>query len=388
MKRRRTVTMFDLNDDLKQMFELAKEFANKEVWPKARHLDEHAEFPTDLLKKCHEIGLLSAFIPEKAGGLAIGVLGHCLLAEAFSYGSAGFGTAAIANELAGIPVVLGGNEAQWKEFLSPMVEEPQMAAYCVTEPDAGSDVAGIRTTAKKQSDKYIINGTKMWITNAGHASWFFVLAKTDPTAGHKGMSGFVIPANLPGIRLGKKETNMGQRCSDTRSVTFENVEVPAKYLLGKEGDGFRLAMSAFDKTRPAVAGSAVGVSQRALECSIEYAKNRSTFGKPIYENQGISFMIADMARDIEASRLLTWKAGYEADMGRKNTYYAAIAKLNAAVTCMKITTDAVQIFGGYGYNCEFPVEMLMRDAKIYQIYEGTSQIQRMIIARHLAEHKF
>ncbi len=380
--------MFDLDDDLKQMFELAKDFANKEVWPKARHLDDHAEFPTELLKKCHEIGLLSAFIPEKAGGLGIGVLGHCLLAEAFSYGSAGFGTAAIANELAGIPVVLGGNEAQWKEFLTPMTEGPLMAAYCVTEPDAGSDVAGIRTTAKKQADKYILNGTKMWITNAGHATWFFVLAKTDPNAAHKGMSGFVVPANLPGIRLGKKETNMGQRCSDTRSVTFENVEVPAKYLLGKEGDGFRLAMSAFDKTRPAVAGSAVGVSQRALECSIEYAKNRSTFGKPIYENQGISFMIADMARDIEASRLLTWKAGYEADRGRKNTYYAAIAKLNAADTCMRITTDAVQIFGGYGYNSEFPVEMLMRDAKIYQIYEGTSQIQRMIIARHLADHKF
>jgi acyl-CoA dehydrogenase len=283
---------------------------------------------------------------------------------------------------------IGGNETQWKEFLTPMTEEPLMAAYCVTEPDAGSDVAGIRTTAKKQADKYILNGTKMWITNAGHATWFFVLAKTDPNAAHKGMSGFVVPANLPGIRLGKKETNMGQRCSDTRSVTFENVEVPAKYLLGKEGDGFRLAMSAFDKTRPAVAGSAVGVSQRALECSIEYAKNRSTFGRPIYENQGISFMIADMARDIEASRLLTWKAGYEADRGRKNTYYAAIAKLNAADTCMRITTDAVQIFGGYGYNSEFPVEMLMRDAKIYQIYEGTSQIQRMIIARHLADHKF
>jgi len=380
--------MFELNDDLRQMFELAKEFANKEVWPKARHLDDHAEYPKQLLKKCHELGLLNAFVPEKAGGLGIGVLGHSLLAEAFSYGCAGFGTAAIANELAGIPVVLGGNEAQWEEFLAPMVSEPLMAAYCVTEPDAGSDVAGIRTTAKKVGDKYIMNGSKMWITNAGYAAWFFVLAKTDPALGNKGMSGFVVPANLPGIKLGKKEDNMGQRCSDTRSVIFENVEVPSKYLLGKEGEGFRLAMAAFDKTRPAVAGSAVGVSQRALECSIEYAKTRSAFGKPIYENQGISFLIADMARDIEASRLLTWKAAYEADQGRRNTYYAALAKLNAADTCMRITTDAVQIFGGYGYNREYPVEMLMRDAKIYQIYEGTSQIQRMIVARHLQDMRF
>ena len=271
----------------------------------------------------------------------------------------------------------------WKEFLAPMVDECQMASYCVTEPGAGSDVAGIKTTAKKVHDKYIINGSKMWITNANYATWFFVLAKTDPAAGHKGMSGFLGPANTPGVKVGRKEDNMGQRCSDTRGVNFDNVEIPEKYLLGKEGDGFKLAMSAFDRTRPAVAAECIGLSQRAMQCAIEYAKQRSAFGKLISENQGVSFMIAEMARDIEAGRLLVWKSACEIDAGRKNTYYASIAKMFAADVCMRITTDAVQVFGGYGYNREYPVEMLMRDAKIFQIYEGTSQIQRMIVGKFL-----
>ena len=361
------MSLYELDQDNQDLFKLAKEFAVKELWPKAKHWDETANFPTEALKKCHELGLLNAWVPESAGGLGIGTLGHALLGEAFAYGSAGFCTAATANDLAGIPVVLGGNKAQYKEFLSPMVSEPQMAAYCVTEPGAGSDVAAIRTTAKKKGDVYLLNGSKMWITNAGHATWFFVLAKTDADAGHKGMSGFVVPANLPGITVGKKEDNMGQRCSDTRGVTFDQVEVPAKYLLGKEGDGFRLAMSAFDKTRPAVAGGAVGLAQRAMECAAEYAKTRIAFGKPISVNQGVSFMIADMARDIEASRLLTYKAAAMADRGERNSYFASIAKLFASDSCMRITTDAVQIFGGYGYNKEYPVEMLMRDAKIFQM---------------------
>jgi len=377
--------LFDLPDDSKELFALAKEFANRELWPRARHYDETCEFPLEPLKKAHALGLLNAWVPESAGGLGLGTLAHALLGEALSYGSAGFGTAAIANELAGIPVVLGGNETQQKEFLSPMVEEPRMASYCVTEPGAGSDVAGLRATARKVGSDYVLNGNKMWITNAGHASWFFVLAKTDPDAGHKGMSGFVVPADLPGILLGKKEDTMGQRCSDTRAVTFHDVKVPAKYLLGKEGDGFRLAMSAFDKTRPAVAGSAVGLAQRALECALDYAATRSAFGKPISDNQGISFLFADMARDIEASRLLTYKAASMADAGVRNSYFASLAKLMAADSCMRICTDAVQVFGGYGYSREYPVEMLMRDAKIFQIYEGTSQIQRIVVARHLLE---
>lgn len=379
------MTMFKLNEEFQAIFDLARDFANKEVWPKARELDETARFPSDLLAKAHSLGLLNAFVPDSVGGLGLGVFGHALIGEALAMGSAGFCTAALANELAGVPVILGGNDTIWKEFLAPMVDEPQMAAYCVTEPGAGSDVAGIKTTAKKVGDKYIINGSKMWITNAGHARWFFVLAKTDPAAGHKGMTGFVVPAQTPGVILGKKEDNMGQRCSDTRGVTFENVEIPSRYMLGKEGDGFRLAMGAFDRTRPVVASGAVGLAERAMRCAIDYAKQRSTFGKPIAEHQGVQFIIAEMARDIEASRLLVWKAADEVDQGQRNTYTASIAKLMASDSCMRITTDAVQIFGGYGYNREYPVEMLMRDAKIFQIYEGTSQIQRMIIARHLLE---
>jgi acyl-CoA dehydrogenase len=379
------MALFDLPDDSKELFALAKDFAVRELWPRARHHDETAEFPLASLAKIHELGLLNAWVPESAGGLGLGTLSHALLGEALSYGNAGFSTAFIANDLAGIPVVLGGNQSIYEEFLAPMVSEPRMAAYCVTEPGAGSDVAAIRTTAKKTGDHYVLNGSKIWITNAGHASWFFVLAKTDPTAGHKGMSGFVVPADLPGVIVGKKEDNMGQRCSDTRAVTFQDVAVPAKWLLGREGDGFKLAMGAFDKTRPAVAGSAVGLAQRALDCALEYAATRAAFGKPIADHQGVSFLLADMARDIEASRLLTYKSAAMADEGVRNTYFASLAKLMAADSCMRITTDAVQIFGGYGYNREYPVEMLMRDAKIFQIYEGTSQIQRVVVARHLLD---
>jgi acyl-CoA dehydrogenase len=377
------MSMFELSTERREIYELAKDFSNREIWPKARELDETAKFPWELLKKAHEVGLINAFIPAEAGGLGMGTFEQALIGEALAMGSSGLGTAAGASELAAMPLIIAGNKALWEEFLAPMAQELVMAAYCVTEPGAGSDVAGIKTTAKKVGDKYLLNGAKMWITNAGHAKWFFVLAKTDPSAGPKGMTGFAIPANLPGIVVGKKEDNMGQRCSDTRGVTFDNVEVPAKYMVGKEGEGFRIAMSAFDRTRPVVSAGAVGVAHRAMLCSIEYAKQRIAFGKPIAEYQGISFMIADMARDIEASRLLLWKAAEEIDAGRRNTYWASLAKLMAADSAMRITTDAVQIFGGYGYNREYPVEMLMRDAKIFQIYEGTSQIQRLVISRHL-----
>ena len=375
--------MFDLDETNSQLFKMAKDFSDKEVWPKARELDETAKFPMDLLKKAHALGLVNAFVPEEIGGLGLGTLGHCLISEALAMGSAGFCTAALANDLAAVPVLLSENKHVWKEFLAPMVDECHMASYCVTEPGAGSDVAGIKTTAKKVHDKYIINGSKMWITNANYAKWFFVLAKTDPTAGHKGMSGFLIPANTPGVKVGRKEDNMGQRCSDTRGVHFDNVEIPEKYLLGKEGDGFKLAMGAFERTRPAVAAECIGLSQRAMQCAIDYAKQRQTFGKLISEYQGVSFIIAEMARDIEAGRLLVWKSACEIDANRKNTYYASIAKMFSADACMRITTDAVQVFGGYGYNKEYPVEMLMRDAKIFQIYEGTSQIQRMIVGKIL-----
>lgn len=258
-----------------------------------------------------------------------------------------------------------------------------MAAYCVTEPGAGSDVAGLRTTAKKDGDGYLLNGEKMWITNAGVASWYYVLATLDPTAGHKAMIAFAIPSNLDGIEPGKKEVNMGQRCSDTRAIRFNNVRIPKKYLLGDEGDGFKIAMKAFDLSRPGTATSAVGLAQCAFDHSMRYAQERKTFGKPIVSHQAVAFMLADMAKDIEAARLLTRKSAFELDAGRRNTKWSSMAKCLAGDTAMRVATDAVQIFGGYGYNTEYPVEKLMRDAKIFQIYEGTNQIQRLIVSKHL-----
>lgn len=374
---------FTLTDDQKQLQELARKFAKEEIIPKAAHHDETGEYPHEIAKKAWELGLLNTHVGTEYGGLGLGVLDSCIIGEEISYGCTGIGTAMEANSLASAPVIVAGNEEQKKEFLGQLTAEPCFAAYCVTEPGAGSDVSGIRTTARKQGDDYIIDGSKMWITNASVARWFFVLAYTDPAAKHKGMSGFVVPANTPGITIGKKEWNMGQRASDTRGITFEGVRIPARYRLGKEGDGFKTAMNAFDHTRPTVAAGAVGLARRAMDEAIQYSQTRKTFGQPIASYQAVSFMIAEMAMNIEAARLLVWKACKTIDSGERNTIYAAMAKAFAADMAMKTATDAVQVFGGYGYSSEYPVEKLMRDAKIYQIYEGTSQIQRMIIAKEI-----
>ncbi len=374
---------FDLTDDQKAIQEAARTFTRKEIIPIAAELDRTMEYPHEAVKKAHAAGLLNPSIPSSAGGLGLSVFEQCLLSEEFGYGCTGIGTAFTANDLALAPLLVAGTPEQIKEFATPMTEAPLMAAYCVTEPGAGSDVAGIRTTAKLEGDNYVVNGSKMWITNASVANWYFVLAITTPGIGPKGMSGFLMPAKLPGISPGKKEVNLGQRCSDTRGVSFENVILPKKYLLGKEGEGFKIAMAAFDHTRPLVAAGAVGLGRRALEESAKYAMERKAFGKPIAEHQAITFMIADMAKDVEAGRLLMYKSACEMDAGRKNTKYASFAKCFAGDTAVKVAADAIQVFGGYGFNTEYPVEKLYRDSKIFQIYEGTSQIQRMIISRHV-----
>jgi acyl-CoA dehydrogenase len=376
---------FSLSDDQKQLQELARKFTKEEIIPKAAHHDETGEYPHEIAKKAWELGLANTHIPVEYGGAGLSVLDGCIITEEFAYGCTGIATALEANSLAAAPVIVAGNDEQKKEFLGQLTSAPKLAAYCVTEPGAGSDVSGIRTTAKKVGGDYVINGSKMWITNASVASWYFVLAYTDPSAKHKGMSGFVVPANTPGITVGKKEWNMGQHASDTRGITFEDVKIPEKYRLGKEGDGFKIAMAAFDHTRPPVAAGAVGLARRAMEEAIEYSKTRKTFGQPIAAYQAISFMIADMAKDIEAARMLVHKAAWLIDNGERNTKFAAMAKAFAADTAMRVATDAVQVFGGYGYSSEYPVEKLMRDAKIYQIYEGTSQIQRLIIAKEIFE---
>ncbi|MCC6621355.1 MAG: acyl-CoA dehydrogenase family protein [Deltaproteobacteria bacterium] len=374
---------FRLTEDQKQIQQLARDFAKKEIMPAARHHDESGEFPVEIVKKAWEAGLVNTKIPADYGGLGLGVFETVLIAEELGYGCTGITTAIEGNNLAEAPLIVAGSDALKKKFLAPMIDEFKMAAYCVTEPGAGSDVAGLRTTAVKKGDHYVINGTKQWITNAAKADWYFVLAYTDPAQGHRGMTGFVVPRETAGVSVGRKEWNMGQRASDTRQVVFEDVAIPVDNVVGAEGQGFKIAMAAFDITRPMVAACAVGLANRACHEAIAYAKERKTFGKPISDYQAISFMIADMAKSVEAARLLCWKAAWQFDEGERNSLAAAYAKCFAADEAMKTAIDAVQVFGGYGFNTEYPVEKLMRDAKIFQIYEGTSQIQRLIIARHL-----
>ncbi len=375
---------YEPSEDQKMYQKTAHEFARDVIRPAAPHHDETGEYPHVVLKQAWELGLMNTMIPEANGGLGLGCLDACIIAEESAWGCSGIGTAMEANGLAEAPVIMFGTDAQKKQFLSPMTEEYQLAAYCVTEPSAGSDVQGVKSTAVKKGDKYILNGQKMWITNASVATWFFVLAYTDKDAGYKGLTGFIVPANSPGITIGRKEMNLGQRASDTRGVTFEDVEIPEKYVLGgTEGTGWYQAMGAFDKSRPFVASASVGVARAAYEHARQYATERTTFGKPLAHHQAISFMLADMATNIQAARHLVREAAWLHDAEKPNTKVAAMAKRFAADMCNQVVTDALQVYGGNGYSREQPIEKLFRDAKIFQIYEGTSQIQRMIIGREI-----
>ncbi|RWS04774.1 medium-chain specific acyl-CoA dehydrogenase-like protein [Dinothrombium tinctorium] len=383
---------FELTDQQKEMQETARKFAREEVIPKAAEYDRTGAYPWDLIKKAHSLGLMTAGIPEEYGGLGLGLFETCLIGEELAYGCTGFATAMGANELGMAPLQLFGNEEQKKEYLSRLAKEPLLCAYCVTEPGTGSDVAGVKTRATKNKDgDYVINGQKMWITNGGVANWYFLLARSNPdpkAPQREAFTGFIVERDTPGVVVGRKEMNMGQRCSDTRGITFEDVVVPKKNVLVKEGAGFKIAMGAFDLTRPPVAAGAVGLAQRAFDEATKYAFQRKAFGSHLAEFQAIQFMLADMAIGIETSRLAYYRAAWMFDHGIRNTYWASIAKCLAGDVANKAAADAVQIFGGAGYNTEYPVEKLMRDAKIYQIYEGTAQIQRIIIAReHLTKAK-
>ncbi|ODM94602.1 Medium-chain specific acyl-CoA dehydrogenase, mitochondrial [Orchesella cincta] len=377
---------FELNEVQRDLQQLARKIAREEVAPNAPKYDASMEYPWEIIKKIWHLGILNPLVPEKYGGPELGCVGACIISEEISWGCSGVLTAAFGNSLASSPVLAGGNEEQKKKYLGRLIEEPIVAAYCVTEPGAGSDVSGLKTRAEKKGDEWILNGQKMWITGAGKASWFFVLARTDPnpkTPTGKAFTGFLVDADTPGVTVGRKEINMGQRCSDTRGITFEDVRVPKENVLGTEGIGFKLAMASFDKTRPPVAAGAVGLSQRALDEATKYALERKTFGTQIINHQAVAFMLADMAIGTEVSRQIMLRAAWEIDQGRRNTYYASIAKAIAAETAAKSAADAVQIFGGNGFNTEYPVEKLMRDSKIFQIYEGTTQIQKMIISREI-----
>ncbi|KPJ06320.1 putative medium-chain specific acyl-CoA dehydrogenase, mitochondrial [Papilio machaon] len=420
------ISKVKLNDEQKALQELARKFTREEIIPVAAQYDKSGEYPWPIVKKAWELGLMNGHIPEHCGGMGnIGVFEECLTAEELAYGCTGITTAIggtglggiwdesgldlgvfdgcmVAEELAygctGImtameasglgqtPVIIAGNKEQQKKYLGRLIDEPLVAAYGVTEPGAGSDVAGIKTRAEKKGDEWILNGQKMWITNGGVANWYFVLARTNPDPkcpASKAFTGFIVEREWAGVTPGRKEQNMGQRASDTRGITFEDVRIPKENVLIGEGAGFKIAMGAFDKTRPPVAAGATGLAQRALDEATRYSLERKTFGVPIAQHQAVAFILADMAIGVETARLAWQRSAWMVDHGQKNTIMASVAKCHASEIANKAASDAVQVFGGNGFNTEYPVEKLMRDAKIYQIYEGTSQIQRLIISREI-----
>lgn len=375
---------FELTDEQKMLQKMARDFVAKEVIPVAEKYDEHATFPRDIFDKAREVGLANMNIPEAYGGMGASLLDEVIVAEEFGYGCTGIGTSVSTNGLGDLPIIIAGTEEQKAYWLGErLVDKGEIVSYCVTEPAAGSNVVGMEARAEKKGAKYILNGSKTFITNASYADFYTVFAKTDPAAGHRGISCFIVERNSPGLTVSKKFDKMGQRASDTAQITFENVEIPEENRLGPEGSGFLTAMRVFDYSRPGVAASAVGLLRRALEESVKYAQERETFGVPIYQHQAIGHMIADMAVDYEAARLLTWQSAWIVEMGMPNPRLSATAKIFAADMAMKAATNAVQIFGGYGYMREYPVEKLMRDVKVFQIYEGTSQILKNIVVREL-----
>jgi acyl-CoA dehydrogenase len=374
------VVDFTLTDEQKNLRDLAHDFAEKEIRPVAWEYDKEGDWPQDVINKAHEVGLMNTHVPEEYGGAGLSYLDGCLIEEELAWGCSGIQTSLGANGLAGAPVLLGGSEEVKKEFFEALTAEPKLASFCLTEPGAGSDVSGMRTKAVKQGDKYVITGSKCFITNGQYADYYTVYAKTDMDAGHRGISAFLVKRDDT-VVIDKKEDKMGQRASNTATVTFNETEVDAKYLLAEENKGFKLAMMTLDRTRPGVAAMATGIARAAFEFATGYSKERVQFGVPIAMHQAIQFMIADMATKVHLSRLATWNSAVLLDQGKRNTLESSHAKRFAADTAMEVTTDAVQIYGGYGFIKEYPVEKLMRDAKIMQLYEGTSQIQRLVIAR-------
>jgi acyl-CoA dehydrogenase len=373
---------FTLTEEQENLREMAHEFAAKEIRPVAWEYDKDGTWPEGIIQKAWELGLMNSQLPSGYGGVGASNLDGCLIAEELAWGCAAIATTLGANGLAAAPVLLGGSDDIKARYLGRLAEEPALASFCLTEPGAGSDVSGMRTTAVKRADKYVINGSKCFITNGGYADWYTVYAKTDRDAGHRGISAFVVPKDDT-ITVDRHEDKMGLRSSNTAAITFNETEVPAGNLLGQENHGFRLAMMTLDRTRPGVASMATGIARAAFEFATDYSKERVQFGVPIAMHQAIQFMIADMATKIEAARLLVHKSAVLLDQGQRNTLVSSHAKRFAADTAMEVTTDTVQIYGGYGFIKDYPVEKLMRDAKIMQLYEGTSQIQRLVIAREI-----
>jgi acyl-CoA dehydrogenase len=374
---------FGLSDEQRALRDLAREFADREIRPVAADYDERSQHPVDVIAKAHEVGLMNPHLPEELGGPGLSAFEQILIGEELAWGCSGIATSIVANILGSLPVLLAGSEEQKREWLPPLLAEPLLCSFGLTEPGAGSDVSAIQSTATRDRSDYVLNGSKMFITNAGEAAWFVVFVSTDREAGHRGLTAFVVPADSNGVVVEEHLDKLGQRATDTSALAFQEVRVPVANRLGEEGEGFKIAMRTLDLTRPGTAAGAVGVARAAFEHAVEYAKTRVQFGQPIAINQGVNFLVADMAAEIEAARLLTWQAAWLIDQGERATLQSSYAKRFAADTAMKVATDAVQIFGGYGYMKEYPVEKLLRDAKLFQIYEGTSQIQRLVIAREI-----
>jgi acyl-CoA dehydrogenase len=375
---------FTLSDEQQAMRDLAHTFAEQEIRPVAGELDEREEFPWDLVHKAGEIGLTSYAFPERLGGLGVtDELTNCIISEELAWGCAGVATVLGGTHLASIPILLAATEEQQERLLKPVVQRNGLAALALTEAAAGSDVSSMTTTARRDGADYVLNGAKRFISNGGIAELYVVFAVTDRSQGHRGITAFIVPGDTPGLSGGRKEKKLGIRCSHTGEVLLDDVRVPAANRIGEEGSGFKLAMMTLDRSRPMVAAFAVGIARAAYEYARDYAKERVQFGRPIADNQAIQFMLADMATNVQAARLMTWWAAKETESGRPYLYESSMAKNFASDVAMRVTTDAVQIFGGYGYIREYPVEKLFRDAKITQIYEGTNQIQKIVVAHQI-----
>jgi len=374
---------FALSPEQKSLVENTRRFVKEKIVPVAAEADQTSKFPKEVFDEAWELGLVAPIIPEEAGGLGMHEMEHVLITEELAYGCTGIQTSMTANALAATPIIVAGNAEQKKKYLGMLTEEPVFAAYAITEPGAGSDAAGIQTKAEKKGDDWVLNGEKCYITNGSWAKWYIVFATVDPSQRHKGIMAFIVDRDAEGVSVGKKEDKLGQRASDTATIHFEDVVVPKANVLAEAGHGFKLAMQTFDRTRPDIGAGACGLMRRALDESLEFAKDRKTFGVPIAQHQMVQAMLAEMAIKLEATRLLVHKAAWMIDQGSRNSVVASYSKAFGADSAMEVATDAVQVFGGAGYMKEYPVEKLMRDAKILQIYEGTSQIQRMVIAKNI-----
>jgi butyryl-CoA dehydrogenase len=377
---------FKLSDEHEMIRKMVRDFAENEVAPTAAERDEEERFDREIFDKMAELGLTGIPWPEEYGGIGSDYLAYVIAVEELSRVCASTGVTLSAHtSLAGWPIYKFGTEEQKQKYLKPMAQGRSIGAYGLTEPGSGSDAGAMKTTAKRVGDEYILNGSKIFITNGGVADYYVVFAMTDPSQKHKGCSAFIVEKDFPGFSVGKKESKLGIRSSPTTEIIFEDCRVPKENLLGQEGEGFKIAMMTLDGGRNGIAAQAVGIAQGALDAAIAYAKERHQFGKPIAAQQGIAFKIADMATSVEAARLLTYQAAWLESNGYPYGKESAMSKLFAGDTAMKVTTEAVQIFGGYGYTKDYPVERFMRDAKITQIYEGTQEIQRLVISRMLTK---